>query len=275
MNTRYIYSFTAVLIAVLLTAFSAHTKKIAVDQCSIENNSFVGGEKLVYKMYYNLGLLWIPAGEVTFSVHESRENFELKAVGKTYKSYESIFKVNDYFYSKVDKKTLLPKNFVRIVEEGNYRLYDSISFDQKRNIAVSYHGKTKSDIKPQVHRLNNCMQDLMSNIYFMRNLDMANMKKGDQIGTHMFFDKAVYPIQIGYGGKESKDIKGLGDFRTLKLMPNVVEGNVFKKGDQISIWVSDDKNRIPLMIESPISVGSVKAVLKSHSGLKYNIDSKI
>jgi hypothetical protein len=275
MNKRYLYSFTACLIAILLTAFSEHTKKIAVEQCSIENNSFAGGEKLVYKMYYNLGLLWIPAGEVTFSVNESKENFELKAVGKTYKSYESIFKINDYFYSKVDKKTLLPKNFVRIVEEGNYRLYDSISFDQKRNIAVSYHGKTKSDTKPQVHRLNNCMQDLMSNIYFMRNLNMATMKKGDQIGTHMFFDKAVYPIQIGYGGKETKDIKGLGDFRTLKLMPNVVEGNVFKKGDQISIWVSDDKNRIPLMIESPISVGSVKAVLKSHSGLKYNIDSKI
>lgn len=275
MKTRFIFSFIALIFVVLLTAFSDHTKYESITQCGLENRSFAGGEKLIYKMYYNYGLLWIPAGEVTFTVSESKDNYELKAIGRTYKSYESIFKVNDYFYSKIDKKTLLPQNFVRKVEEGNYRLYDSISFDQQKNVAVTYHGKSKSEAKPQVHRLNSCMQDLMSNLYYMRNVDIAKMKKGDQIGTQMFFDKEVFPIKIGYAGKEIKDIKGLGDYRTLKLMPNVVEGNVFKQGDQISIWVSDDNNRIPLMIESPISVGSVKAVLKSHSGLKHTMSAKV
>ena len=146
-------------------SFTFSTKSVNPYQCDTENVSFAGGEKLVYKLYYNLGVLWIPAGEVTFTVRENKENYELKAIGKTYKTYESIFKVNDYFYSRIDKKTLLPQNFVRIVHEGNYTLYDSIRFDQKNNLAFTYHGKSKSEAKSSVHKFNTCMQDMMSNLY--------------------------------------------------------------------------------------------------------------
>ena len=256
-------------------SFTFSTKAVNPYQCDTENVSFAGGEKLVYKLYYNLGLLWIPAGEVTFTVRENKENYELKAIGKTYKTYESIFKVNDYFYSKIDKKTLLPQNFVRIVHEGNYTLYDSIRFDQKNNLAFTYHGKSKSEAKSSVHKFNTCMQDMMSNLYYMRNIDLSEMKKGDKIGTKMFFDKEVFPINIGYDGQEVKNIKDLGDFKTLRIVPDVVEGSVFKKGDHMTIWVSDDSNRIPLLIESPITVGSVKAVLKSHAGLRHKLDASI
>ena len=91
----------------------------------------------------------------------------------------------------------------------------------------------------------------------------------------MFFDKEVFPINVRYDGKEKKDIKELGKFNTIRIIPDLVEGNVFKKGDYMKLWVSDDKNKIPLLIESPVSIGSIKAVLKSHSGLRYTLDSKI
>lgn len=267
---------TAVMLgSLILMAATRPTKEIMVDQCSITNTTFEGGEKLVYKMYYNLGLLWVPAGEVIFQVTESDNQYELKAIGKTSSSYEKIFKVNDYFYSKVDKNTLLPSNFVRIVEEGKYRLYDSIAFDQQKNVAVSYHGKTRKTASQQTHQLNQCMQDMVSNIYFMRNLETSDMKKGDKIPVKMFFDKAVYPIQVTYGGKYKKEIKALGQYNTIMMIPDVVEGNVFKKGDHMKLWVSDDKNKIPLLIESPVSVGSIKAVLKTYSGLRYDLESKI
>jgi len=275
MKTKIKFLIPVVFILMVFLSFTFSTKAVNPYQCDTENVSFAGGEKLVYKLYYNLGLLWIPAGEVTFTVRENKENYELKAIGKTYKTYESIFKVNDYFYSKIDKKTLLPQNFVRIVHEGNYTLYDSIRFDQKNNLAFTYHGKSKSEAKSSVHKFNSCMQDMMSNLYYMRNIDLSEMKKGDKIGTKMFFDKEVFPINIGYDGKEVKNIKDLGDFKTLRIVPDVVEGSVFKKGDHMTIWVSDDLNRIPLLIESPITVGSVKAVLKSHAGLRHKLDASI
>ena len=275
MKTKIKFLIPVVFILMVFLSFTFSTKAVNPYQCDTENVSFAGGEKLVYKLYYNLGLLWIPAGEVTFTVRENKENYELKAIGKTYKTYESIFKVNDYFYSKIDKKTLLPQNFVRIVHEGNYTLYDSIRFDQRNNLAFTYHGKSKSEAKSSVHKFNSCMQDMMSNLYYMRNIDLSEMKKGDKIGTKMFFDKEVFPINVRYDGKEKKDIKELGKFNTIRIIPDLVEGNVFKKGDYMKLWVSDDKNKIPLLIESPVSIGSIKAVLKSHSGLRYTLDSKI
>jgi len=266
-------------IAVLLTAFSTpvvnHQKNESNDQCGLTNHTFQHGEKLVYKLYYQLGFIWVPAGEVVFTVKDVGSAYEMSATGKTYSSYENIFKVNDYFYSKVDKSTMLPRNFVRIIEEGKYRLYDSIAFDQKRNVAMTYHGKTKDSAKPQMHRLNNCMHDIVSNMYNIRNLETSTLKKGDQIGLDMFFDKEVYPVNIKYAGRETKDIKGLGDYKTIKMVPDLVSGNVFKDGDKMTIWVSDDRNKIPLLIESPVSVGSIKAVLKSYSGLKHDLSSKI
>jgi Protein of unknown function (DUF3108) len=274
-NHRTISIIIFTMVMLILLSFHRTTKTVVKDECSISNSVFQHGEKLEYKLYYNWGLIWIPAGEVIFTVKESDHTYEMKAVGKTYKSYENIFKVNDYFYSKVDKKTLFPKNFVRIVEEGNYRLYDSISFDQARNIAVSYHGKTKESAKPQIHAVNQCMQDMVSNIYYMRNFQTDDMNKGDKFAVKMFFDKEVFPINVRYDGKEKKDIKELGKFNTIRIIPDLVEGNVFKKGDHMKLWVSDDKNKIPLLIESPVSVGSIKAVLKSHSGLRYTLDSKI
>jgi hypothetical protein len=43
----------------------------------------------------------------------------------------------------------------------------------------------------------------------------------------------------------------------------------------MTVWVGDDENRIPVMIESPVSVGSVKVVLKSYKGLKYDFTAKV
>ncbi len=226
-------------------------------------------------MYYNLGFIWIPAGEVIFTVKENSNTYEMTAIGKTYKSYEKVFKVNDYYYSNVDKKTLFPRSFVRIIEEGNYQLYDSISFNQRRNVAVSFHGKTKEEAKPKMHKVGECMQDMISNIYYTRNINIDNIKKGDQISVKMFFDKEVFPINIKYGGKEMKDIKDLGKFKTVKVQPDLVAGNVFKEGDKMTLWISDDANKLPLLIESPVSVGSVKAVLKSYTGLKHKLDAEI
>lgn len=271
--SKYIF-----LLLLVVTANMSFYKPQSIQKaniCNLTNDAFIGGENLVYKVYYNLGFVWIPAGEVTFKTRESIDHYELIAEGKTYQSYESIFKVNDYFYTKVDKKSLLPQNFVRIVEEGNYKVYDSIRFQQDINKVVMFHGPTKKNTKMSTLNTDDCAQDLMSNLYMLRNVETAQFKKGDAIETKMVFDKDIHPIKITYSGKEKKEIKGLGNFKTLRFHPEVLAGNVFKKGDQMTVWVTDDGNKLPLMIESPVSVGSVKVVLKNYKGLRHELLSKI
>lgn len=275
--TLKIMLFTVVFLsAFLMAGFMSGPKISEVAYCDIENSSFKVGEKLVYKAYYNWQFVWVPAGEAVFQVQENKDFYEIIVTGKTYPSYDYLFKVRDYYYSKIDKNTLLPNNFVRVVEQGGYRKFDSIAFDHNKKKAFSFNGKNrKSAVKKEIS-FDYCIHDLLSVLYFMRNINVAEHRVGDQIPVKMLFDEKVYPIQVRYTGKEQKvDIKGLGVFNTITVVPDLITGTVFKDGNKMKVWVSDDGNKIPLLIESPLAVGTAKAVLKSYSGQRHSVTSKV
>ncbi|MFM9950376.1 MAG: DUF3108 domain-containing protein [Saprospiraceae bacterium] len=246
------------------------------ERCSIDNTAFQHGEELTYKLYYNWNFVWLSAGEVTFRVKDLGAEYHLSAVGQTYKSYEWFYKVRDRYDSFVDKKSLLPNIAIREIQEGGYSVYDKLTFDQNKKTVKSLRGKNKEAAELKEYTTGDCMHDIISIVYHLRNVDFADMKKGDNIPIKLFMDKEIWPLKVNYRGKEAgKKIKGLGKFNTLVFGPEVIEGYVFKKDSKLNIWVSDDNNKIPLVIESPLSVGSVQAVLKSYKGLKYDMTAKL
>lgn len=257
------------------TAQAMHTQA-AVNQCSIRNNVFQPGEELVYSLYYNWNFVWMSAGEITFRVRDVGEVYHVSAHGNTYPSYEWFYKVHDKYDTYLDKKTLLPTVSVRSVAEGKYRLYDKVTFNRSDNKVTSLRGKTRESAEPTEFDVEPCVHDILSIIYFSRNVDFNAMHAGTAVPIKIFIDKKTWPLRLRYLGKVSdKRMHKLGRFKTIVFSPDVIKGYVFKEDDKLKVWVSDDKNRIPLMIESPISVGSVKAVLKRYSGLKYPLDSQI
>ncbi len=281
--------FLKISIPSLLTGVMAFTASTPVTQqelppaqettyerCSIENTAFQPGEELTYKLYYNWNFVWLSAGEVTFRVKDLGNEYHLSAYGQTYKSYEWFYKVRDRYDSFVDKKSLLPNIAIRDIQEGGYTVYDKITFDQNKKVAKSLRGKTKEVAEYKEYNTGDCMHDIISIIYHLRNVDFGQMKKGENVPIKLFMDKEVWPLKVNYRGKEAgKKIKGLGKFNTLVFGPEVIEGYVFKKDSKLNIWASDDENKIPLIIESPLSVGSVQAILKSYKGLKYDMKSRI
>ena len=246
-----------------------------VEPCFMENRTFQGGEELTYKLYYNWNFVWLAAGEVTFKVNDMGGQYHIAVTGKTYKSYEWFFKVRDYYDTYIDKNSLLPKTSIRNVHEGKYKLYDEVIFDQENKIASSLRGDTRADATKKEYDVKECMHDMLSVIYYARNIDFENYNPGEEFPVKIFMDKEVWPLNVKYKGKKNrKKIKRLGRFNTIKFSPQVVSGRVFKEGEEMMVYVSDDQNRIPLLIESPVSVGSVKAVLKNYKGLKYNMTAK-
>ena len=242
---------------------------------SLDNEAFQVGEELTYKIYYNLNFVWIPAGEVVFKVTEEKDQYHLSAKGRTYSSYEWFFKVNDNYDTYIDKKTLLPTLSIRDVQEGKMKIYDKITYDQVNKKAYSVRGETKENAKTKkTVNFQDCMHDVVSILYFLRNENYETMQKGQKVPIKIMLDEEIYPLQVKYQGKEVKNVKDNGKYSTLKLQPQVVAGEVFKEGDEMKIWATDDANHLPLMIESPLSVGSVKVVLKGHKGLRYPISSK-
>ena len=278
------WSFSIAFIFVLWISFAFTSREamrndlntITLDACSITNTTFQNTEEVTYKLYYNWNFVWISAGEVVFKVKELDNQYHLSAFGRTYKSYEWFFRVRDYYDSYVDKQTLLPTLSIRDITEGGYTLYDKVTFDQVKHTANSKRGRTAATIKENnTFEVEECMHDLLSIMYHVRNIDYDNYQAGDKLPIKIFMDKAVWPLNIHYKGKkENKKIKGLGKFNTIKVSPEVIAGEVFKEDTHMNIWIGDDDNKLPLLIESPLSVGSVKAVLKDYKGLKHKMEAK-
>ena len=232
------------------------------DFCSARNTSYKDGEKLMFKVYYNLNFVWINAGNAYFNTEtediNGRKTFHITGDGKTSKSYEWVYKVKDKYETYIDKETMLPVRFVRNVDEGGFRIKQDVAFDHKKGTATS---------DKKVYNIPKCTQDVLSAIFFARNIDYNKYKPGDKIPFNMFLDDKVYNLYIKYLGKEEIKTK-MGTFNAIKIVPLLIEGTIFNGGEKMTVWVSDDANHIPLRVDSPILVGSIKVDLVDFFGLR-------
>ncbi|MBP6185384.1 MAG: DUF3108 domain-containing protein [Saprospiraceae bacterium] len=246
------------------------------DLCETANQAFKSGEEVVYTVYYNWNFVWLSAGEVTFKVEELPNAYKLTAKGRTFPSYEWFFKVRDYYEAIIDKKTLLPLKTIRDIKEGGYRLYEKVEYHEGGYTVTSHRGKESKKLTPKEFKLSGCTHDVLSSIYFARNQAFDGLSKGATFPVRVFLDREEYNLRIKYLGKLHKvEVKNQGTFRAIGLSPETVAGTVFSEGAVMTVYASDDANRIPLMIESPVSVGSIKAVLKSHKNLRYPLSSRL
>ena len=267
----HLIKYCIVALSLIALSNSHHIERI--NDCKANNSNVLTGETVTYEIFYNWNMVWLTAGEVTFSMRDYGDEYHLSAAGRTYPSYEWFYKVRDTVESFVDKRTMMPNKTVRIVNEGKYSRYDLCQFDRQERIAVSQMGKTKDEVKQEELEISSCTHDILSTIYFLRNIEFDPKQKDQIFETEIYLDRRLYSIDIAYKGVEKrKKIKGLGRCNTLKFEPQLIVGKVFKEDNGMQVWVSNDRNKIPLLIESPVSVGSVKAILKNADGLKYPLE---
>jgi hypothetical protein len=153
--------------------------------------------------------------------------------------------------------------FIRNVHEGDYKKYNNVTFNHSAKTAVSTNG---------VFSVSPCIQDVISAIYYARNIDFNKYKVGDKIPFDMFLDDEVYNLYIRYLGKEKVKTK-YGKFNAIKFKPLLVKGTIFEGGEKMNVWVSDDPNHPVLRIESPISVGSIKVDMMGYKNLRHKLTS--
>lgn len=255
-----------ILILTVLYSFGAYAQ-----DCETDNAAFGDNEHLSYKVYYNWKSVWAKAGYVTFDVNETtlngKENYHIKAVGKTYPFYNMFYKVHDVYETYVDKESTLPNKFVRDVNEGGFKLDHTYDFNRElyKVHTVSKVNDHKENIKD--FDFTPCTHDMLSVIYQMRTLDYSVMDIGDEVPVEVFLDNEFYNLSMIYKGKAEVDTK-FGKIKCLKVIPKVISGRVFEDEEAVTVYVSDDANKIPVLIETPISVGSVKAILDDFDNLK-------
>lgn len=232
---------------------------------------FKAGESITYGVYYYLWGVWVAAGDVTFSVTEEkykdRDCFKFNGYGATHKRYDWFFKVRDTYTSYADKKDLKPYRFSRDVLEGSFYMTEENLYYYKLKEIYAITKVKAGDVRVDTLPLKPASFDVLSLIYHVRDLDFTKFKEGDKIPIRMVIDRETFDLYIRYQGIKTYEHDELGDVECHVFSPLLVDGTLFKSGEKMDVWVTTDQNVVPVYIESEIRVGSIRAELKSHSGL--------
>jgi hypothetical protein len=239
---------------------------------TIRNTAFVRGEKLTFRVAFNSALTGsITGGKATLEVKDdnkilnNRSTYHVVGEGKTTGFIELFYKIHDRFESYFDQDALISWKFTRRTRENNYKKDDLVIFRQDDHLAVSL---------TKIVKIPANMQDVISALYYARTLDISDLKPGGVIEIPFFLDDSVYHSRVIFKGKETVKTK-LGKFRCVAFRPMVATGYAFDDPYPITIWITDDANRLPVLIESEQSVGRARVELISYSGLANPITAKL
>ena len=233
-----------------------------------ENTAFTYGEKLKFKVYYGL----INGGTADLEVApkptkvNGRNTYYIKIYGKSTGMVDVMFRVKDQFESYLDEEALIPWKATKNVKEGGYKAIDLVLFDHENGFAQS-NAKGKVEIAERT-------QDIASALYYARSTDMTNSKAGDVFPVNFYMDGKNYNLRFKFVGRETLKTD-IGTFKTLKVKPQLLEGRVFKDSEALTLWVTDDENKVPIRAESEIFVGAIKMDLMAYSGLRNPLTAKI
>lgn len=261
-----IYTILALFFTVGLMAQAQKPVPVKIDTLktqplrSISNGAFKVGEKLTYRVHYG----FVDAGEAVLEVKESpwkfngRAAYHVVGTGRSLGAFNWVFKVRDRFETYIDKEGIFPYRFIRDNYEGGYEIFQDYQFHPEKR-AIRTHEK-------QEFKTPEFIQDLLSGFYYARTLDFENIKVGDTFEITTFVDGEIFPLKIKYMGTETIDLRK-GDFRCMKFVPVIQEGRIWKSEEDLLVWVTDDANRIPILVKSDLTIGSLKMEVVEYEGL--------
>ncbi|MCD6019854.1 MAG: hypothetical protein K0S53_2975 [Bacteroidetes bacterium] len=224
------------------------------------NEAFKEGEILAFRIHYGM----MDAGEIVMEVKPDlievagRKVYHVVGNGYSKGTFDWFYKVRDRYETFIDKDAMLPWMFVRRCDEGGYIINQDYTFNHYTN-KVDVGSGEKVDVPSGT-------QDMISAFYSARNLDLTNAKEGDVFTINSIVDKELWPLKIRYVGKE-KITCAIGTFNCVKFRPIVQKGRIFKREDDLNVWLTDDKNHIPLRAQAKLVVGSVKLDIVSVKNL--------
>ena len=229
---------------------------------------FKNGEWLRYKMSYSG---WMRAGTAVLKLEEKelhgKKVYHATGTGWTSGMIKWFFKVDDTYESYFDKKVVIPYFFKRKIDEGGYKKNRNTTFNYTTNEALVEDFIKKKDTLITFSDV----QDMLSSFYYLRNQNVDTLKKGEEIRIDMFLDSQIYPFKLRFLGKETLKTK-VGKVKTLKFRPLVQAGRIFKAQESVTIWITADKNKIPIKMNANLSVGSLRADLEAYKGLANSFE---
>lgn len=213
--------------------------------------------------------------EVTDTVVQNKVDYSLHSFGRSAENLDWFFKVRNYFYSYLDKETLQPIWFKQVILEGNSSLHNTYRFDHPAHLVYSVSESTKENLIYDTLTIEPNTFDPLSLAYYMRSLDFSQFKKNQELHLYTLFYNEIVVLDIRYLGKYTVTTKNGGRYHCLKFSTQLPESPLFKGNEDMHVYVTNDKNHIPVLVDAKLIIGSVKVYLDGYKGLKNPFTSKL
>lgn len=240
------------------------------------------GEVLEYRVSYRAKMFpntEIGAVRVSTSEEEvdGRTCYKVIGEGRTLPTYRWFFNLVDIYTVHIDPDSLRPVHFRSDIREGDYTFESTYDYDWEQ---MRVHTRWRSRQRPfreKEMELTRESMDAISLFFSLRSAEAGDFREGEPRTLQMVLQDTVRHLRYRFLGREEKKIRNMGRFRTLKFdcQLGTSEGFSFTDGTVFTIWISDDKNKIPLYLESPVRIGSINAYLSGCEGLRYPLKSRI
>lgn len=240
---------------------------------------FKSGEYASYGAYYNWQFIWIQSGEVEFRTdtlqYEKQKAWHFNAVGKSLKAYDLFFSVRDTFDTYCIFSTLEPIYSRRALNHAKENSVHQYWFDKSSDrINTQIKQEKKPIYQASIPNQNNTF-DLLATAFNFRKFDFNNLFIGEKVPYRMLIDRQIADLFFRYLGKENVKTRNGKVFRCHKVSVYLLQGDFFPEGEYMKIWFTDDKNHLPVQVETEVLMGSVKALLVETKSMKYPFTSQI
>lgn len=237
----------------------------------IPNESFTTGEVLKYRVHWGL----VNAGEAMMRVSDTyftvngRPCYKIDVFGNTTGLVDVAIRIRNNWGAYVDTASIIPHKAYRYIEEGKYRKNEMVNFDHENDVAtvLRLDKKTRKLKEKKDFVVPNNVLDVVGGYYFLRTIDYNNYKKGDVIKVSSFFGDEIYNLEIKFLGRETISTK-VGDINALVMAPSLPNNDFFSGGEPVKVWISDDKNRVPLKVKADLAVGALEIDIKEMQNLR-------
>ena len=263
-NLKKFSLFLIILICFLLKTHGQLTTKS--DKNSTQEIPFKAGEWLEFRIHYGFFNASFATIELVKDTLNGSPVFHAKGYGRTIGLARLFFKLEDYYDTYFDEKKVIPYWFIRDIYEGGYTKNLEINFDHKKKIALVHNKKNNTKATFQIAEN---AQDLISAFYYLRTFyPKEKIMINDTFSINMFFDNENYVFKMKYLGKELISTK-FGIIRCMKFRPYVQSGRVFREKESVTLWITDDENKVPIRLQAELAIGAIKADLNRFKNLNH------
>ena len=209
------------------------------------------------RMVFNIGYGMIRAGEGILEVlgtteYKGHTCYHIQSKANSNRFFSSIYKVRDKIISYIDVETLYSRYFHKRLREGDYKKTVEVDFDHLAKEAHYSNGES--------YPITTGVQDVLSAFFYVRNLDLT---PGNTYRVPAHTSRKTYELEVIIHGKETIKVEA-GTFDCFVVEPVLVGEGLFKHEGKLTMYITDDANRVPVMIKTKIPVGSIDVELKEY-----------